>query len=234
MTDFGYSSPTFADAAGIGGTPQARRTALTVTIWVIVGIAVFFLVSSVAWAVWYRDQDYGSYLWNIISWIGWFLFWPIRFLLTLMGFYGGGEEIPIAPLPILPIPPSKPALNTVVTKHEITDCPPCNVDVQCPPCNDGSGQIEPLELEIKYLKDMVKFTGAIAKRENAINAQYKELYPGFNVLSPHVRKLSHEYNYIKEEIRKDKDKWQYFKNYFTKLSNIPSTASAVHYDVLLD
>ncbi len=234
MTDFRYSSPDFAEAAGLDYENPPRRLAVRVIIWILIIVVALYLISTIVWAISYRDQNYGEYLLHILSWIGYILFWPIRFLLSLFGFYGGGEEIPLAPLPSLPLPQLRPSLNTVVTKHEIADCPPCNVDVKCPPCDNGSGQIGPLELEINYLKDMVKFTGSIAKRENAINAQYKELYPGFDVLSPHVRKLSHEYNYIKEEIRKDKDKWQYFKNYFTKLSNIPSTASAVHYDVLLD
>lgn len=90
-----------------------------------------------------------------------------------------------------------------------------------------------MECEIRYLKNMVRFVGAMAMRENAINAQYRELYPGFSVMSPHVQRLSHEYNFLKNQLREDDNQWTYFKNYFTKLSGIPSASSAVHYDLML-
>jgi hypothetical protein len=80
---------------------------------------------------------------------------------------------------------------------------------------------------------MLKFTGAICKRENAINSQYRELYPGFSVNSPEVQRISAEYNFLKNQIRDDQNEFQYFKNYFTKLTGIPSTSSAVHYDLIV-
>jgi len=52
-------------------------------------------------------------------------------------------------------------------------------------------------------------------------------------MSPEVRRLSYEYNFLKNEMREDENKWTYFKNYFTKLSGIPSTSSAIHYDLTM-
>lgn len=242
--EFTQGDPNFGQQYTQGGAYQKPRgsTALRILMWAIILIVVVLVLGFIAWIVWYRDTDIslGEYYADTFGWITGILLWPFKFLLGLFGFIGE-EASAITPLDLddikLPIPlPSlaKPSVSTKIVRHDVSECPPCEVDVKCPPCDDGSGRIEPLELEIKYLKDMVKFSGSIAKRENAINAQYRELYPGFNVLSPHVRKLSHEYNYIKNEIRKDKDEWQYFKNYFSKLTNIPSTTSAVHYDVLLD
>lgn len=230
-----FGDPNFGQLAGFEENKRSR--ALRVTLWIFIILVVLLFVALIVWIVWYRPSGigFGEFLGSILSQILRVLLWPIRFLLGLFGFYDEEGPLPGVNLPPVPLPPAlKPTSSTTITKHEIATCPPCEVDVQCPPCEDVSSEIKPLELEIQYLKDMVRFVGSIAKRENAINAQYKELYPGFNVLSPHVRKLSHEYNYIKDEIRKDKDKWQYFKNYFTKLTNIPSTTSAIHYDVLLD
>jgi hypothetical protein len=130
----------------------------------------------------------------------------------------------------IPVPPV-PTTHTEVIKHEVAECPPCTNECVCPTCEETD--IRPYELEIKYLKNMVKMTGSIARRENAINSQYRELYPGFSVMSPHVRKLSHEYNFIKNEIRKDPEQWQYFKNYFSRISGIPSSSQKVHYDLVL-
>jgi hypothetical protein len=126
---------------------------------------------------------------------------------------------------------SKPATNTTnttITKNVIGQCPPCNVT--CPDTPSESALTKPLELEITYLKNMLKFVGTISKRENAINSQYREVYPGFSVTCPSVQRLSAEYNYLKNQLREDEGEYNYFKNYFTKLTGIPSTSSAVHYD----
>lgn len=214
----------FADQAGFELEPPRKITALRVVMWIFIVLTVAMIITSIVWASMYKStMGYGDFLSMIITKIWNIAIWPIKLLMSMFGF--GGDAIPIPiPIPQLPLPPA-PTLNTVVTKHEITTCPPCQVDVKCPPCDDNKAEIKPLETEIKYLKDMLRFVGTIAKRENAINTQYKELYPGFNVQSPQVRKIGNEYTFIKEDIRKDKDEWQYFKNYFTQLTNIPSTSN---------
>lgn len=225
-----YTNQNFGDMSGF--EDDKRSKALRVAFWIFIILIIFFFITTMIWFFWYRSENisYGHFLSNMLSKILSIALWPIKFLFSLLGLTSNDETI-VPGLPQLKLP--EPSKAVTITKHEIGTCPPCEVDVQCPPCNDHSADIKPLELEIKYLKDMVKFVGSIAKRENSINAQYRELYPGISVLSPHVRKLSHEYNYIKDEIRKDKDEWQYFKNYFTKLTNIPSTTGAIQYDVEL-
>ena len=159
---------------------------------------------------------------------------PFKLILNLFGL-GGVETSSTAAAPAPTEPkqyemPSIQSTQTEIVRHEIQECPPCNVTCpEAPPAQD----CKPLELEIQYLKNMVRFVGAMAKRENSINAQYRELYPGFSVMSPHVRRLSNEYNFLKNQLRDDENEWTYFKNYFTKLSGIPSTSSAVHYDLML-
>ena len=209
----------------------------SILFWIAIGLAAFFLLTLVVWLVWYRRQGIRYFetarmlIRTIISWV----FWPIRFVLELLGFITtevaqDTATIVSAAANIIPKPPH--TTHTTVVKREIAECPPCEVTCEEKDC--PKVDTKPFELEIAYLKDMVKLVGTIAQRENAINAQYQELYPGFSVLSPAVRRLSHEYNYIKNDLRKDSSKWQYFKNYFSKLTGIPSTSSdAIHYDVEL-
>lgn len=148
--------------------------------------------------------------------------------LNIFGTPPTSIDTSVKPLPTIAPPTEAPPVEVV--KHEIATCPPCNVKCPDVPVDNKSG---PLELEIKYLKDMLKFTGSICKRENAINSQYRELYPGFSVNSPEVQRISTEYNFLKNQIRDDANEFQYFKNYFTKLTGIPSTSSAVHYDLIV-
>lgn len=186
---------------------------------VIAIIVALLLIGFMVWLLFYRKTiTFGELITKIINW----LLTPFRLLLKVFG-YGGKTSAPVTP-----ITPGLPDVDII--KHELGTCPPC--ELKCP---DPLPQVDckPLELEISYLKKMVKFTGAMAKRENAINAQYKELYPGFSVMSPQVRKLSYEYNYLKNQLREDDNEWTYFKNYFTKLSGIPSTSSAIHYDLMM-
>lgn len=151
---------------------------------------------------------------------------PLKLFLRL---FTGGAASGTTPTPV-PFEPQPATTHTTITKNEVSQCPPC--EVKCPdvPTDNKSGA---LELEIRYLKNMLKFTGAIAKRENAINAQYREINPGFSVMCPAVQRLSTEYNFLKNQIREDDAEYGYFKNYFSKLTGIPSTSTAVHYDLIM-
>jgi len=175
----------------------------------LTAVAVLFIV---AWVIFFRKK------YTLLE----LLLLPFKLLLRIFG-------IGVAPPNLVPVPIASPP-QVDVNQHLLGTCPPC--DVKCPDIPKPE-DCKPLELEISYLKKMVKFIGAMAKRENAINAQYREIYPGFSVMSPAVRRLSYEYNYMKNEIRDDENEWTYFKNYFTKLSGIPSTSSAVHYDLTM-
>lgn len=199
----------------------------------LAGLAVlliaFIVVMGLVWVIFFRRK---FTLWELLKKVLNLALLPFRLILKLFGL-GKGEEEPAAPTSeptVVHDMPSIQSTHTEVVRHEIQECPPCNVTCPEPPAGQDCS---PLELEIRYLKNMVRFVGSMAKRENAINAQYRELYPGFSVMSPHVRKLSTEYNFLKNQIREDENQWTYFKNYFTKLSGIPSTSSAVHYDLML-
>ena len=197
----------------------------------LIAVIVIF---AVVWLLFFRKK---FTLWELIKKILGLILLPFKLILKLFGM-GGGDPAPRIELPSIQLPsgptsfdlPSIQSTKTEIVRHEIGECPPCNVT--CPDAPAGE-DCKPLEMEIRYLKRMVKFVGSMAKRENAINAQYRELYPGFSVMSPHVQKLSHEYNFLKNQLREDESQWTYFKNYFTKLSGIPSASSAVHYDLML-
>jgi hypothetical protein len=201
----------------------------------LLGFAILLIailaVFAIIWFIFFRQK---FTLWELFKKILNLALLPFKLILKLFGI-GGGETPaePAAPTPSEPTTyemPSIQSTQTEIVRHEIQECPPCNVTCPEPPV---ARDCKPFEMEIRYLKNMVRFVGAMAKRENAINAQYRELYPGFSVMSPHVRRLSHEYNFLKNQLREDENEWTYFKNYFTKLSGIPSTSSAVHYDLML-
>jgi hypothetical protein len=198
----------------------------------VVLIVSFFLV----WLIFFRKN---ASLTEFIKKLFDLILLPFKLLLKLFGVEIGkkGVEPPVGAKEEPPEKGVEPPVGAKEEPPEIkvvhdkqTTCPPC--EVKCPDA-PAPTDCKPFELEIKYLKDMVKFVGAMAKRENAINAQYRELYPGFSVMSPEVRRLSYEYNFLKNEMREDENKWTYFKNYFTKLSGIPSTSSAIHYDLTM-
>lgn len=197
----------------------------------IILLALIFAL--IIWLVWYRPLgvSLGGFLVLTIKGIVNILLWPIRFILQVLGLWPGPPEPEIiVDFPGI-IEPPQPTTHTEIIKHEITECPPCTNECVCPTCEETD--IRPYETEISYLKNMIKMTGSIARRENAINSQYRELYPGFSVMSPHVRKITHEYDFIKNEIRKDPDQWQYFKNYFSRISGIPSSSQSINYDLVL-
>ena len=180
-------------------------------------LLLFVVISLVIWLVWFRTMKLSAFIVMELQVMWSIAVWPIKTLLGFLGLWSptdGGSLV---------VPPPINMTTTEIVKHELSECPPCNCNCECPECEKVDTEV--YEIEIKYLKDMVRLTGAIAKRENAINAQYKELYPGFSVMSPHVIKLSTEYQMIKEELRKDEEEWAYFKNYFSKLSNIPAITS---------
>ena len=185
----------------------------------IVGIVVIIIIILIVLMIIFRNNSFIKKLIELIL-------LPFKLILKIFGI--GSSSKPS--LPPLSVGSSGSSTTTEIIKHEIGTCPPCNVECPQPPKPTDT---KPLELEIKYLKDMIKFTGSMAKRENAINAQYRELYPGFSVMSPDVRRLSYEYSFLKNQLREDENEWTYFKNYFTKLSGIPSSSSAVHYDLML-
>jgi hypothetical protein len=189
----------------------------------IIVVALFgaIIVGAIVWMLFFQDK---MSLLDLIMKIVDIALLPFKLFIRL--FIGDTpKKTPTPPA----APPAGPPPSTVIT-HQIAECPPCNV--KCPdPIIDTSKK--PIELEVNYLKDMLRFVGTICRRENAINAQYQELYPGFSVMSPHVQRISAEYNFLKNQMREDENKYTYFKNYFTKLTGIPSTSSAVHYDLIM-
>lgn len=210
----------------------------------LIAIIVPIIVATVVWFFWYRKAGvtFGGFVIIALKGIMNIILWPIKFVLQVLGLWSPDND---APEPVINLPtPSIPnggllgalldpanTTRTQVVKHEISECPPCTNECNCPTCEETD--VRPYELEIRYLKNMAKMVGSIARRENAINSQYKELYPGFSVMSPHVRKISHEYEYIKEQIREDPEQWQYFKNYFSRITGIPNTNQAVQYDLVV-
>lgn len=230
----GYN-PRYVSDFYSSSTGNYRRSGMGLLYLFMIVLILSIIISLIIWLIWYRPTgiSLGGFIVLVIKSIIDILLWPFKFILQVLGIWTVevvtdviDEDIEIK----LPTPPV-PTTHTEVIKHEITDCPPCNNECNCPKCEETD--IRPYELEIKYLKNMVKMTGSIARRENAINSQYRELYPGFSVMSPHVRKISHEYNFIKNEIRKDPEQWGYFKNYYSRISGIPSSSQSVNYDLVL-
>ena len=105
-------------------------------------------------------------------------------------------------------------------------CQPCP-DVTCPECPDlqcsvTDNQLLAAQAEAKYLKWMVRFIGAIARRENAVNRVMAQQCPGVFGMVPMVQEVDQETQYIQKHIRKDKDMYQYFRSNFSRYSGIPS------------
>lgn len=187
----------------------------------IVGFVLFFMISILGVLIWLLFQGDLSVS-TIIETLGKVLLFPFQVILRVFGV--SPNETP-APPPAQECPVDKPNEPVQVVEHQVSNCPPC--ELKCPEtpiCQDT----KPMELEIQYLKDMLKFVGTICQRENAINEQFRELYPGFSIMSPEVKRLTMQYQFLKNQIREDETQYTYFKNYFTKLTGIPSSSSAVH------
>ena len=105
----------------------------------------------------------------------------------------------------------------------IPECPPC----ECPAAPDcicpvTDNQLKAAQAESRYLKWMVRFLGAIARRENAINRVMAKQCPGVYAMVPMVQEVDLETQYIQRHVRKDDDMYGYFKTNFAKYSGIPA------------
>ena len=239
-TSSGGFSPQYVSDFYSSTGQMTRRGGMGVLSIFLIVLVISLVAALAIWLIWYRPLGIGlgEFMVLVIKSIFDIILWPFKFILQVLGIWtvevvdviDEGGDIIAELEDKIPIPPVS-TTHTEVVKHEMSECPPCTNECVCPTCEETD--IRPYELEIKYLKNMVKMTGSIARRENAINSQYRELYPGFSVMSPHVRKISHEYNFIKNEIRKDPEQWQYFKNYYSRISGIPSSNQEVHYDLVL-
>lgn len=106
----------------------------------------------------------------------------------------------------------------------IPECPPC----ECPAAPDcvcpvTDNQLRSAQDEVRSLKWMVRFLGAIARRENAVNRVMAKQCPGVMAMVPTVQEVDLETQYIQRHIRKDDEMYGYFKSNFAKYSGIPST-----------
>jgi hypothetical protein len=198
------------------GKKKKMRPLIGFVLLLIAATAGVIVITAILWAIQGRSTPFGTFLGGMFKQLWNLVLLPFRLILQIFGI--GPESAP-APAPPTTQEPTIHSTETTVIKHELAECPPCDVKCPDPPKMPDT---RPLEMEIDYLKNMVRFIGSIAQRENAVNAQYRELYPGFSVMSPAVRRLSHEYNFLKRQLREDEGQWTYFQNYFTKLSGIPS------------
>ena len=183
-----------------------------------------FAVSFVMWIIWFKDigVTYPQFWMVIFGKIADFIMWPIRLLLYLFGL----RQTTAAEIPIVHLLPKSSAPDKPSTKSD-PNCPECKCDCKCPKCDiDGydTEKIKPYTDEIRYLKHMVALLGKISLRENAVNSLYQEMYDPSEGITPDVTKLGNEYDFIKEQIRQDPREWDYFKQYFSQLSSVPSSA----------
>ncbi len=173
-------------------------------------IGVLF-VTFVMWILWFRDTGltYPMFWYLILSKIVDFVMWPIRLLLSFFGLRSTSQsEIPIIT--------SEPI-------HNEPDCPQCKCECNCPKCLNDVDQSKPYINEIRYLKHMVKLLGKISLRENEISQLYQEIYDPSEGITPDVTRLGDEYKFIKDQIKQDPQEFDYFKRYFTALSEVPSS-----------
>ena len=195
---------------------MASRAGILVALFI-----VFLLVSILGVLLWLLFQGNLS-LSTIIQSLGKVLLFPFQ---VIWKVFGGESSSPTSSDKTCPPVVSGSNQPVQVVEHEVSICPPCELTCPDPPkCPDT----KPLEMEIGYLKNMLKFVGAICRRENAVNSQFRQVYPGFSIMTPEVKKVSLEYNIIKNQLREDEDQWTFFKNYFTRLTGIPSASSAIH------
>jgi len=127
-----------------------------------------------------------------------------------------------------------PSAAQVIVKEVAKPCPnpaPCVVP-ECPPCECPAApdcicpvtdnQLKAAEAESRYLKWMVRFLGAIARRENAVNRVMAKQCPGVFAMVPMVQEVDLETQFIQRHIRKDDDMYKYFQTNFSKYSGVPS------------
>lgn len=102
-------------------------------------------------------------------------------------------------------------------------CPDCECP-ECPACNCGGldVKLESSKLEIENLKWMVRFLGALVKRENALNRALLEQCPTLYGMVPFIQQNEAESLFLQNIIKKNAQINQYFQVYFTKLSGLPS------------
>jgi hypothetical protein len=67
---------------------------------------------------------------------------------------------------------------------------------------------------------MVRFLGALLRRENAINRVIGEHCPGAFPMVPLVQQVDQETRYVQDHIRKDSGMLDYFQNNFMKYSGV--------------
>ena len=104
-------------------------------------------------------------------------------------------------------------------------CPDCNCP-ECPDCNCpvNDQKLKSSETENQYLKVMVQFLGAVARRENAINRAVMKECPTTFSMVPMIQSVDQEFQFIKNDIGVNHDMLQYFNTNFTKLTGIPSAS----------
>lgn len=187
---------------------------------IVIAVSVIFLLISILGVLLFLLFQGNLSLTTIVQSLSRVLLFPLE---VIWRVFGG--ESSTASTPTVTCPPLGTNPPVQVIEHDVSVCPPCELTCPDPPkCTDT----KPLELEIEYLKNMLKFVGAICRRESAVNAQFRQVYPGFSIMTPEVKKVSIEYNMLKNQMREDENQWTFFKNYFTRLTGIPSSSSAIH------
>ena len=124
----------------------------------IVGVIIaLVVVLSVFFAVWgFIFRPRGLSPWSLIKKILGLVLLPFKLILRLFGIGAGNDDDDE-----LDVDPPVHSTNTEIVRHEIGECPPCNVKCPDPPM---APDMKPLEMEISYLKNMVKFVGSMARR----------------------------------------------------------------------
>ena len=127
--------------------------------------------------------------------------------------------------------PNKPENTKVIIKEVNKPCPACQCpecpDCNCPECPDCEcptfeAEVKALRSENEYLKWMVRYTGVIARRENAVNRAISVRCPGSFGMVPFVQQADEEARLMKSHISKDKQMYGYFQNYFSRYTGIDS------------
>ena len=125
-----------------------------------------------------------------------------------------------------------PRERIIIKEKECPACPACKCpqcpDCKCPDCPKCDCGAIDMELEsakskVSYLKWMVRFLGSLVRRENAVNRALMEQCPGLYGVVPFVQQVDSEVNFVKNHVKKDRGAWEYFQQYFTRYSGIPSS-----------